>query len=63
MDVQVRKRVIYSNSSAVYGVAFIGAAVYYIQHAVGFWAGVVGVLKACVWPAFLIYHLLDFLKM
>lgn len=43
---------------AVYGLGFIGAAIFYIQHASGFWAGVVGILKALVWPAFLVYKLL-----
>lgn len=42
----------------VYGLGFIGAAVYYIHTTVGFWPGVVGILKALVWPAFLVYHLL-----
>lgn len=37
---------------------FIGAAVYYIQQADGFWMGALGVLKALVWPAFLVYRLL-----
>ncbi len=41
-----------------YSLGFIGAAVYYIQQATGFWAGVVGVLKALVWPAFVVYKLL-----
>ena len=50
-------------SSGAYGLAFIGALVYYIQHAPSFWAGVVGFLKALVWPAFLIYKLLEFLRM
>jgi hypothetical protein len=40
----------------------IGAAVYYIQHATTFWAGVWGFLKALVWPAFLVYELLRFLN-
>lgn len=44
--------------SAVYGLGIIGAAVYYIQQADGFWAGILGVLKALVWPAFLVYELL-----
>jgi hypothetical protein len=48
--------------SAVYGLGFIGAAIYYIHHAGSFWGGVVGVLKATVWPAILIYDLLKFLK-
>lgn len=46
---------------AVYGLGFIGSAVYYISNAVGFWAGVVGFLKAVVWPAFLVFDLLKFL--
>jgi hypothetical protein len=43
---------------AVYGLGVIGAAVYYIQQATGFWMGVLGILKALVWPAFLVYKLL-----
>ncbi len=46
-----------------YGMAFIGAAVYYIAHAAGFWAGVLGFLKALVWPAFLVYELMKHLGM
>lgn len=43
---------------AVYGLGFVGAAIYYIQHAPTFWLGVLGILKAIVWPAFLVYHAL-----
>lgn len=43
---------------AVYGLGVIGAAVYYIQAADGFWSGFVGFLKALVWPAFLVYEAL-----
>jgi len=45
----------------VYGLGLIGALVYYIQAADGFWGGVLGVLKAIVWPAFVVYDLLQFL--
>ncbi len=48
-------------TGAVYGLGFIGAAVYYIQTASGFWDGVLGILQALVWPAFLVYDLLRFL--
>lgn len=48
---------------AVYGLGFIGAAIYYISTATGFWMGVLGVLKAIVWPAFLVYQLLKSLGM
>ncbi|MDZ7846441.1 MAG: hypothetical protein U5L96_06575 [Owenweeksia sp.] len=41
-------------TGGIYGLAFIGALVYYISHATGFWMGALGVLKAIVWPAFLI---------
>ncbi|HEU4426983.1 MAG TPA: hypothetical protein VFR67_31015 [Pilimelia sp.] len=44
--------------NAVYGLGLIGALVYYIQTADGFWSVVLGILKALVWPAFLIYYLL-----
>jgi hypothetical protein len=47
--------------NAVYGLGLIGALVYYIQAADGFWVGVLGVLKAIVWPAFVVYDLLQFL--
>lgn len=50
-------------SSAIYGLGFIGAAIYFISTATGFWMGVLGVLKAIVWPAFLIYEIMKFLGM
>jgi hypothetical protein len=52
----------HATSGGIYGLAFIGAAVYFIQHAASFWEGVLGFLQAMVWPAVLIYKLLDFLK-
>jgi hypothetical protein len=42
----------------IYGLGIIGAAVYYLHTTVGFWPSIVALLKALVWPAFLIYHLL-----
>ena len=41
---------------------FIGAVIYFLQTATSFGDGVVGVLKAIVWPAFLVYHLFLSLK-
>lgn len=43
-------------SGAVYGLGFIGAAIYFISNATGFWVGVWGFLKAIVWPAFIVYE-------
>ncbi len=42
-------------SGAVYGLGLIGAAIWFISHAAGFWMGVLGFLKAIVWPVFLVY--------
>jgi len=41
-------------SGAVYGLGLIGAAIYFISAATGFWMGVLGFLKAIVWPVFLV---------
>lgn len=41
---------------AVYGLGFIGAAIYFISTATSFWMGVLGFLKAIVWPVFLVYE-------
>ncbi len=48
-------------SGAVYGLGFIGAAIYFISTATTFWIGILGVLKAIVWPAFLVYEALKVL--
>ena len=57
----MKEKVIYHNTSsnAVYGLGFIGAAIYYMMQATGFWMGVMGFLKAIVWPAFLVYEALN----
>ena len=50
-----------SGGDAVYGLGLIGALVYYIKVADGFWSVILGILKAFVWPAFVVYDLLQFL--
>ena len=52
-----------SGGGAVYGLGMIGAAIYFIQHAASFWDGIIGILKAIVWPAFVVYSLLDFFRL
>jgi hypothetical protein len=47
----------------VYGMALIGAAIYWIQRAASFGDGVRGVVKAIFWPAVLMYKLLEYLKL
>lgn len=56
------KKRVPGQSQAVYGLGFIGALIYFIQYATSFWMGVLGVLKAIVWPAILVYELFRFLK-
>lgn len=48
---------------AVYGLGLIGAAVFFIGQATGFWMGVLGFLKALVWPAFLIHEAFKYLAL
>jgi hypothetical protein len=54
----MRKIVIakHGSSSAVYGLGFIGALVWFISQVNGFWPIVLAILKALVWPAFLVYY-------
>jgi hypothetical protein len=49
-----------SPADVVYGLGLIGAAIYYISMAATFWAGVLGFLKAIVWPVFFVYEALKF---
>lgn len=51
-----------ASGGGLYFVGFIGAAIYYISTASDFWAGVLGLLKALVWPGFLVYESLSALS-
>ncbi len=54
----------YCNSpGAVYGLGFVGAAIYFIQNANTFWIGVLGILKAIIWPVLFVYKLFGFLSL
>lgn len=55
MNQQIQK---HAPNNTVYGMGFIGAAIYYISHATSFWMGVLGLFKSIVWPAFLVYEAL-----
>lgn len=55
-DVHVNKR----SSEAFYGLGLIGALIYYIATATGFWDGVLGVLQSIIWPVFFVYEALKF---
>ncbi|HBX71184.1 MAG TPA: hypothetical protein DEH25_17865 [Chloroflexi bacterium] len=50
------------SSETVYGLGLIGAWVYYIGRAETNQERVKGFFKGIVWPAFLVYELLEFLN-
>jgi hypothetical protein len=50
-------------AGAVYGLGLIGAAVFFIGQATSILTGIIGFIKALVWPAFLVYHLMKYLGM
>ena len=50
-----------ASGGAVYGLGFIGAAIYFISTATGFWVGVLGFLKAIVWPVLMVYEAFKYL--
>lgn len=49
----------HASGGALYFVGFIGALVYNLQAAVGFGAVITGILKSIVWPAYIVYKLLE----
>lgn len=52
-----------AGGGAVYGMGFIGAAIYFIMHSTTFWGGVLGVLKAVIWPVLFVFKALEMFKM
>lgn len=63
MSIRYKEKVVVREPSFLYFAAFVGVAIYYIQQAEGFWMGVLGILKAMVWPAFLAHKLFETLGM
>jgi hypothetical protein len=62
--VKIKHRDVYKGGSygAIYGLGFIGAAVYFIMHSSSFWMGVLGIVKALFWPAYLVFKAFELLK-
>jgi hypothetical protein len=50
-----------AGGGGAYFLAFVGALVYFLQTASGFWDGVWGVAQALFWPASLVYYVLDYI--
>lgn len=56
-----RVRVVQSGSWGLFWLlAYIGAAIYFISESDGrFWGVILGLLRALVWPAYVLFHVLD----
>ncbi len=50
-----------NHASITYFLGFIGALIFYIQQADGFWRIIAAFLKAMVWPAYVVYDTLKFI--
>ncbi len=63
-DKKSKKQHVANNSGAgsAYFLGMIGAAVYWVGVADGFGEVIVALLKALVWPGFLVYELLKFIS-
>ena len=58
------KQIVQENASSacgIYFLGFIGAAIYFISQATGFWIGVLGILKAIIWPVFMVFRVFKYL--
>lgn len=51
----------HGSGGAFYGLGFLGALVYYLTTATSLWTGFLGIIKAILWPAFLVYGALKFM--
>jgi hypothetical protein len=60
----VRTRIVRVGNSNTGGFAYflgwLASVIYFIQHATSFGDGILGILKAFIWPLFLVYKVLEF---
>lgn len=48
------------SSKFIYLLGTVGAAVFFINGTPTIWEGIIGVFKALVWPAFLVFRAFEF---
>ena len=58
---RIKDKKMHASCGGSYFLGMVGSAVYFISTSTGFWNGVLGLLKALVWPAFVVFYLLKFL--
>lgn len=51
----------HTSNGCIYGLGVIGSAIFFIGQAGTFWQGVLGFLKALVWPALMAYEVFKYL--
>lgn len=51
-----------SGGGHFYGMGFLGALFYFLQHVTTFQDGIIGIGKAIVWPALVVFKVLELLK-
>lgn len=44
----------------IYWLGTIGSGIYFTSVATGFWVGLLGILKALLWPVFLVFEAFSF---
>lgn len=49
-------------AGGMYFMGFIGSVIYFVGNVDGLWNIIVAILKACVWPAFLIHRVFELLR-
>lgn len=49
-------------SGFVFFMAYIGAAVYFVQQSSGFWGFIWALIKAMAWPGIVLYNVLEAFK-
>lgn len=52
-----------SSSNPIYGFGLLGALYYFLTTAVSFSDSLLGIVKAILWPAFLVYQALSLLQL
>ncbi len=62
MKHQTTKVINNSQANCVFFLAYIGAAVYFVQQSSGFFGFIWALIKAIVWPAILTFNGLEALK-
>lgn len=47
----------HAGTSAIYGLGFLGALVYFLQRANGLDGAILGIIKAIIWPGIFVYKI------